>query len=507
MRFPRVRFTLSNLLFAVAVVAANAGAVRLIYDAIEDLKGAIWPTAIIALIGSFPLFNIALIGSMLFTTGRLRAFRRGCMPEPRSSPAGATFFSLHVLAIGAVVTIITPDAVDSYLQEIFSVWEYAEKGCLAVLGFDDDALNCAAVEYLVFAFFVYVPQLLLAWLGHKLANYCAFTLTPWRFRLITGLVSAGFTCVALAIAITPRPFADEQDVHLDLQINDKDSGRPVDGASVHISDPFDQESLPSTAVADAGGRVRLTGRFEIFGERSTFQQIGVFSSWGRWVEIVANGYQTVRIPLPELLGPLVVLDRRRVGKVALTRGETDEASFSDVAGTYGAESIEYLGIGLFRISADGRFAWNPPGFKSPHTDPFDHRNEYGFLKRCEGGIQFVAVPHPGAETHARMKFTYRTVKWGDRLFLTTTDEHQLQRFCRAALLANFLKNYSPPVGVYAREEDSGKAVAGFPRLPPRVWVRFLLGEFYRARFACVDAISELIMFVTARLQDDRSPAK
>jgi hypothetical protein len=195
---PGVRFTLSNLLFSIAVVAANAGAVRLLYDAIEDLNGAIWPIAIIALIGSFPLFNIALIGSLLFARSRLGAFVRGRTPGPRQIPAGATFFSLHILALGAVLTIMTPDGVESYFQSTFSRSECALQRCFAVLGSDDDALNCAATEWLVFASIVYVPLMLLAWFGHKLAKRCALRLPRkvWVRFLLGEIRRAPSACVA-----------------------------------------------------------------------------------------------------------------------------------------------------------------------------------------------------------------------------------------------------------------------------------------------------------------------
>ena len=120
--------------------------------------------------------------------------------------------------------------------------------------------------------------------------------------------------------------------------------------------------------------------------------MGVFSPWGRWLEISAVDYQTVRIPLPEVMGPHTDLESSRVRKVGLTQGQTPENSFRDIAGSYQtALNAAFEDCG-FEIEPDGRFAWSVWGNSS-------RPQEYGYLKQNEGEIELVPIPHPGKEIH------------------------------------------------------------------------------------------------------------
>ena len=67
----------------------------------------------------------------------------------------------------------------------------------------------AGFSVLILGLFAYVPQLVLCWIGHRLAKHCAATLPPRRFWALGGLVSLGFAGAALATAgptpARPRP--------------------------------------------------------------------------------------------------------------------------------------------------------------------------------------------------------------------------------------------------------------------------------------------------------------
>ena len=71
---------------------------------------------------------------------------------------------------------------------------------------------------------------------------------------MTCLVSLGFAGVALAIAVTPQPFVDEQEVELDFQVVDKDSGQPIGAAFLRMTDPFNSNAIPPRALTGADGR-------------------------------------------------------------------------------------------------------------------------------------------------------------------------------------------------------------------------------------------------------------
>ena len=100
MRLPRVRFTVGQLLFATAVIAVNCGVFRLGYEMFEnalcgDASLSILP---FSFVGSLPLINVALIGTLLLMVRSLRSFRGVSGANPRPSPAAVTYFSIHFLA-------------------------------------------------------------------------------------------------------------------------------------------------------------------------------------------------------------------------------------------------------------------------------------------------------------------------------------------------------------------------------------------------------------------------
>src|SRR5690348_3162782 len=113
MRLPRVRFRVGTLLFAVAVVAANCWAFRRICEVPIYSFGKVTYCILPAAVGALPLVNVAVIGTLLFAASRIRSFSQGHATNPRPSVSGVTYFSLHFLMLGCLVSLFMPDAVES----------------------------------------------------------------------------------------------------------------------------------------------------------------------------------------------------------------------------------------------------------------------------------------------------------------------------------------------------------------------------------------------------------
>ena len=277
-----------------------------------------------------------------------------------------------------------PGAIERYLNTFSPLVRYAEQECLSVDSQFWGVSRWVILGCLIYGAFLSGPALLLSWIGGLLTRRCVATLPRRRFRAMTCLVSLGFAGVALAIAVTPQPFVHEQDVDLDFRIVDKDSGQPIRAAFLRITDPFNPTSLPPVAFTGADGCAELTGCFRASGQRNAFRTMGDFSPWGRWLEVWAPDYQTVRIPLPEVLGPHTDLERPCLQKVGLTPGRTPEDSLNDIAGIYDYGDT-VIGVWSFEILRDGRFTYFAKSCSSPYFQ------EYGYLKRHDGEIQLISI--------------------------------------------------------------------------------------------------------------------
>lgn len=118
---------------------------------------------------------------------------------------------------------------------------------------------------------------------------------------------------------------------------------------------------------------------------------------------------------------------------------------------------------------DGRFAFYGRGCIIDLQD-------YGYIKREGEELELVPIPRPGDPTNLVCSLKYRTILWGDRLFLSAADDLSLQRFCRAGLTANRPSNPRDTYGGYLRDSDFAKPQTGVPRLPGKVWLKFLFDE-------------------------------
>ncbi len=200
MRLPRVRFTVGTLLFTVAVVAANCWALRHVTETGTYVGGRISYRLLPAGVGALPLVNAALIGTWLFAVRRLRSLHRGRAASPRSKWSRATYFSLHFLVLGGLVSLFMPDVV-RIIQDVLDVaMEWAAEGWGAVFGEPGETVPWLLLASLILGVLISGPPLLLSWIGQTLANRCAATLPRPRFRAMACLVSLGF----------PEPASDEE---------------------------------------------------------------------------------------------------------------------------------------------------------------------------------------------------------------------------------------------------------------------------------------------------------
>jgi hypothetical protein len=495
MRLPRVRLRMSTLLVLVAAVAGNCGVLRFLVIQQGNYRSGDrkWDLLAETLVSVLPLVNVAVIGGTLYLIQRIRmARRRGDAVGESTSPSAWTYFSLQFVLIAFVFAFVMPDEFERTCATATGpMWWLLEACSLAKNGsLNEEMFPSRAFGLILDMVMCSAPILALIGVGRFLAGRYASTATRRRFRVMTGLVSSGFAMVALAIVTTPQVFNHEdREVALSFRIVDRDSAQPVPSAFVRLRNPFASDSIPPCTFTDADGRAVLTGRFAASGERNLFREMGVISTWGRWLEVAAPGFQTARLALPEVLSPTVDLESTALGKVTLTRGETPEPQFGDLAGYYHTPFTGYGGTTI-TIDPDGRFAW----YASSCT--YRHR-EYGHLKRDEGEIVLVPITQMSEDFHPYMSQRYRAIQWGDSQYLSTTEPDEIRSFCRSALALNHPIGYrrlwsmagqtklelalNRPAGStrlrsMMRETDQEKPLTGWPQLPAKVWVGFVLDE-------------------------------
>ena len=471
MRLPRVRCTVGMLALAVAVSAANFRGFRHFYETDLYTGGSITYRLLPAGVGVIPLFNVAAIATFAFATRQLRRLRHPRVASPRSAPPAVAYFSLLSLALGGLVCLYMPDLIPLVDEVLYAATGYAARGSAAIFGEPGGTTWWVVLDSAVLGVLLSGPPLLLTWAGQSLASRCAATLPRRRFRVLTGLVSLGFAAVAMAICVTPQPFEEEQEPALDFRVIDEASGEPIAAAFACVTDPFELEgpSAPPRALTGADGRARLACRFVLSGDRNAFQTMASFSPWGRWLEVSAADHQTRRVPLTEVIGQFADPGRLHPYKVALARGATRTDSFLDLAGTYIQGGRGFGGCRL-KIEPDGRFAWSEWGCMPPDTQ------ECGHLRRQGDRIELVPLPHFGMEADPRGTARYLAIGWGSRLYLSDTAPEALREFCRAALTPADPSRPADIAGSYRRESDHDARRTGFPRLPLKVWLGFMVEQ-------------------------------
>jgi hypothetical protein len=480
-----MRITVGQLLIAVVVLALNCGVLRHFHESVDSLHprrlyylghAPRFESMELFLPRFLPLINLALTGILILAARRLGAARRSSEGESESTATwrGIVFFSLHFLALGAIIGLflsgVTESRVHSPEERIDpdSLWSrlevfYSGKGGEAWRLF----------EILIVGFVFSGPFLLLSWIGGGLSRRCASTLPRRRFRVLTALVSLGFAMVALAIGLTPRSFDEEKSVPLDFLVVDKDTGRPIASAFVRMVDPiprgFGSEPIPLCDFTSAEGDASLTDSFVAVGQSNAFRTMGLFSPWGRWLEVSADRYQTLRVPLVDVVDPVADLENPPPARVELVKGRTARNSCDDLAGTY-RSAFTGFGGSTFEIQPDGRFLWYSSGCMGIYG------GEFGYVKRDKGEIELVIIPHPGHEPSWDRTTRWCVVEWDGHRYLSTTSQDELQMFCRTVLTPSHGLSCGYHHPGYLLMTDCEKRPTGFPRLSAKVWLGFLLDE-------------------------------
>jgi hypothetical protein len=158
--------------------------------------------------------------------------------------------------------------------------------------------------------------------------------------------------------------------------------------------------------------------------------------------------------------------------VDLSKRQRPENPFRDIAGIYRTVFVGFHGATWFDIKEDGRYAFFEPRSGGPSYQ------QYGYLRRSSGEIDLVPIPHPGVEEEFPAASRFRVIEWGTRRYLCTTEDRDLQEFCRAALTPKRRASSNDTFGGYMRMRDSdlAKPLTGLPRLPGKVWAKFVLDE-------------------------------
>jgi hypothetical protein len=481
--------TISGLIIAVAIVGVNCWAFLQLSSPGRSLGNH---RTLPAGVGALPLINVALVGTLLLIARRLRARRDPETALAHRSKEAFTLISLNLVILGGLYCSFTPytftghpDPIDDTISVVADAYELA-------FGPPESTIPWIMVDALLLAVMVSGPPLLLAVIGQAIATRSTRTLPRRRLQAMAFLVALGFAAADLAVCLTLHPFEDVQEIALEFEIIDKISGQPITTASLRVTDRFgDFRDRPDPqATTDAHGRARLTASFTITGERNAFQSFATFNPWGRWLEISAEGHGSHNLPLPRLIGDIADPAFPTRATVTLPRGQTPPAAFQDIAGAYTHGGFGFGGT-AFVIDPDGRFTWDF------WTDYGAGSREYGTLERHGPEFTLIPIPHPGRPTTFPVSATFRTIPWGDRLYLSTNSDRDLMELCRPALSLRRYNDddddYEGRIGFpYLREPIDPKPrsindriayhntrPSGLPRLPARVWLLFVHREFTR----------------------------
>ena len=345
------------------MAALNFKFARYCYPILESNRHYVvgWDEQLQILVGLLPLANVALIGAAAFAMRWLASLRKRRASDSPRPIAGFTFFSVHLVLLLGFVCWQMPSAYETYEGWCRPLLNRVDDGALRFIPEEGKPLEWFLCDSAVRFVFLSGPPIVVACAGAMFARRAARTSPGRRFAIMTLLASSGFAGVAFAVAMTPQPFREWQAVDLEFRIIDKVTGQPVKAAFVLVKDAFRDDRAPSRALTEAKGHVKLSRRYLCSGERNVFRAMGVFEPWRDWLEVSAPGYQTLRIPLTEAVGPIGDLERLRVNEVSLTHGKTPANSFRDIAGTYDRS------YGRFKIEEDGRFAWREQRLFRPYV--------------------------------------------------------------------------------------------------------------------------------------------
>ncbi len=287
-----------------------------------------------------------------------------------------------------------------------------------------------------------------------------------RFRLhsLLALLVVIATGMSLWIRFAPAvPITGEQDVGLEVEVRDADSGNPIASALIEVADPFSHSdwSKASQSMTRSDGRARLVHRLTFTGERRAYRFQGQVQYANRWLEVSAPGYERLVAPLAQFTGEQGELRRSAPIRVALRAGTSPGDVLQDIAGPYG--SLSGMRSTTLDIRADGRFTWVASAC-------FSYEQAYGFVQRVEGRLILKPILHNQQGVSGEDFSPRYPIRWGECAFLLS--ENQILDFCNAI-------NHGPDPGKQVtchfsrRKSDQAKKLEGLPALPG-YWNTYLL---------------------------------
>ena len=266
----------------------------------------------------------------------------------------------------------------------------------------------------------------------------------------------------------PVEFAGEHDVNLDFRVVDKESGQPIGGAFVRVSDAFDADAPAPMALTGPDGRAAMTCRLRAWGERQRLSIDRKLLALGK----MAGGFLSslsdhAAFPLPDAVEPQVELGHSPLRTVALAKGQPRNDPFGEIAGGYIIPGSGFVS-NIFYIAPDGRFGWIISGCTPPDFQ------QYGQLKRNNGEIELVRRPgHPRGENDSFLNSTIRLIEWDNELYLTAKEDRGLSDLCRAAMNPRYMPDWTDTFGGFVRDGDPTKPLTGLPRFPVKAVVQFV----------------------------------
>lgn len=234
------------------------------------------------------------------------------------------------------------------------------------------------------------------------------------------LVVAMGLSVSLALA-PPTPLRGKANIRLSIRVAGREN-RPLAGARVRIVDAHDDRKS-TEARTQRDGEATLVCDFDAFGERQPLRTSGFVSFDDHWLEIQAEGYQSLAVPLAYASGSRRELRKTHeavIMSVALEEGRSAKRSIDALVGRYrwhsGGSSLE------LRLLPGGRYSRAESGSLSAYRD-------YGHAELVHDQLVFAPMPHGDSRAGDPRPKSLVPVAWGARRYLI--EPGAIAAFCGA----------------------------------------------------------------------------
>jgi hypothetical protein len=270
--------------------------------------------------------------------------------------------------------------------------------------------------------------------------------------LIVNLVVVSVVLVLSGPMFSVGRWVGRTSVTLTFLVVDSNGQLPIGNAVVRIMDA--NGWLPPVEAPTApDGSAQMSNRFKSTGTQGVFVDTGTVSFRNWWFEVMAPGYTTVRMALPEVAG--THRDYHNPDPPPIRVGLTPErpaktGPLLDLAGDYFYGSSE-LGFSL-TLEADGRYSGVV-------------RSELGIFEQSTGTVRSskgCLILAPAAPIMGYFPDELVPFHWERRLYLIPRNEFTL--FSNAVKQGGEPRN-QPHGDAFLREGDWTKKVGPFPGIP------------------------------------------